>query len=406
MTFEMTATNFPNSGYKDYGSTWPKLISELLDEEKFGKFIKRNNVPKGYLSTILKEEKDSTQVMHLLFEHVKKSMKWNGNTSIYTTELSPGAVLQKKAGNSADINLSLMALLKAAGISSSPVLLSTRTNGYHPGYPMISKFNNLIVEAELGGKKYLLDATDEDNVEGLISYRNLSHEGLKVNVGTQEAAWTSLDQSNVSRSTVSYVLLLNEDRLFKGSLYQSTNNYEGLRRRGTYKAAATEAEFLKSYKANKPGLDINSYKIDNLNLPDQELTESMEVTIEDYIENAGEMFYFSPLLYERTKENPFSLEDRMFPVDFGYPFEENFRLALEFPASYKLEKLPKNESFALPEDGGTFTIVYTADGNKIAIRSKINIKRSVYSPEEYHALKELYKNIVRKQAEQIVFKKI
>jgi hypothetical protein len=100
------------------------------------------------------------------------------------------------------------------------------------------------------------------------------------------------------------------------------------------------------------------------------------------------------------------LEEREFPVDFGFPFEDNFRLTLDYPANYKLDKLPKNEAFSLPEDGGTFSILYNADGNKIAIRSKILIKRAVYSPEEYHALKELYKNIVRKQAEQIVFKKI
>ena len=406
MTFELTATNFPGSGYKDFGSTWPKLINELSEEESFGRFIKRNNIPKGYLAGILKEEKDSLKVMHLIYDHVKKGIKFNGKNSFYTTETSPGAVLTKKTGNSADVNLTLLALLKNAGIKAFPILLSTRGNGYHPGYPMISKFNNVIVEAELSGKPILLDATDEDNIEGLVSFYNLSHEGLKVDVASNEAAWTSLDPLDMSRSTVTYVLALTPDNQFKGNVYQSTNNYQGMNRRGRYKSAASEAEFLKNYKASKPGLDIISYKADNVNNPETDLVESLEVTIDDQVESAGDMLYFSPLFYERTKENPFSLEERKFPVDFGYPFEENFRLTLDYPANYKLDKLPKNEAFGLPEDGGTFSILYTAEDNKIAIRSKIQIKRPVYSAEEYHALKELFMNIVRKQAEQIVFKKI
>ena len=406
MTFEMTATNFPNSGYKDYGSSWPKLVNEMLDEEKFGRFIKRNNIPKGYLAEIVKDEKDSLQVMKRIFDHVKKNLKWSGSNSFYTSETSPGGVLTKKAGNAADINLTLLALLEAAGLPADPVLLSTRGNGAHPGYPMISKFNNVIVETQIAGIDYLLDATDEDNMPGVLSFHNLSHEGLRINLTDRVAHWTPLDQPGLSRTSVSCVLSLGEDNLFKGKVYQSNNNYAGSRRRSSYKSAGSEAEFLKKYKSTKPGLEIVSYKVENLHAPDQELMESLDVMIEDNVENAGDMFYFSPLLFERTKENPFSLEERKFPVDFGYPQEENFRLTLDFPVNYKLEKLPKNEAFAMPEEGGAFSIIYSAEGNKVAVRSKITLKKAVYSPEEYLALKELFKNIVRKQAEQIVFKKI
>ncbi len=39
------------------------------------------------------------------------------------------------------------------------------------------------------------------------------------------------------------------------------------------------------------------------------------------------------------------------------------------------------------------------------ITSKITIKKPVYTNEEYTYLRELFKNIVRKQSEQIVLKK-
>ena len=404
--FEMMATNFPRSGYKDFSSTWPKLMFELMDEERFGRFIGRANSNKEFLNGPVKEEKDSLAKMNLIFNFMKKAVKWDGKLTMYTSENSPKAVFDKKSGNSADINLSLLSMMKSAGLVCSPVLLSTRGNGYHPGYPMMSKFNNVVVEVETGGKSYLLDATDEDNLGGLISYQDLNHEGLKVNVEEKSAKWISLETPDLSSTNIGYNLVLTPDNKFSGTMYLSSDHYEGLRRRKVYKSATSESEFLKDLKANKPGLDIVSYKIQNLDHPEEALAETLNVTIEDNVEDAGNLIYFTPMLYEQTKDNPFNLEERNFPVDFAYPFQEVFKSVIEFPEKYVLDKLPKSEAFALPNSDGSFSIQYFVEGNKIAVRSKISINRSLFAPEDYFTLKEFYKNIVRKQAEQIVFKKI
>jgi hypothetical protein len=406
ISFEMMATNFPGSGYKDFSSTWPKLISELMDDERFGRFINRANYDKGMVAGIIKDEKDSVAKMDLIFNYIRKAVKWDGKSTIYTSGGNQKAVLTKKSGNSADINLSLLGMLKSAGLNCSPVLLSTRSNGYHPGYPMLSKFNGVVVQVQAGGKKYLLDATDEDNQDDFISYQNLSHQGLRVNVSDKTAEWISLENSKLSSSNIAYNLVLGEDNKFTGNLYVSSDNYEGQKRRKAYKANPTQAEFVKNYKANKPGLEIVSYKIENLDLPGQALAETMNVAIEDNMADAGNLLYFSPMFYEQTKENPFKLEERNFPVDFAYPFQDAFSAVIEFPEKYSLEKMPKNEAFSLPNNDGLFTIQYFVEGHKIAIRSKVSINKPVFSSEEYFTLKEFYKNIVRKQAEQIVFKKI
>jgi hypothetical protein len=404
--FELTATNFPSSGYKDFSSTWPKLIKELMDEESFGKFISRTNYEKGFLASIIKDEKDSLQKVLKIFDFVKSTLKWDGKYGYYSKGASQRAIFQKKSGNTGDINLSLLGLLRDAGINCSPVLLSTRDNGAHPGFPMLSKFNNVIVVAEVGNQRLLMDATDEDNLHNLISYHDLSHQGLRIDLGTNAGEWISLDNPKVSKSTIVYNLVLDEDNRFSGNLFLSASNYDALRRRSLYKRTSSEAEFIKDYKTSKPGLEVASYKIENLNQPDQALSESMDIVIEDNVEDAGNLLYFSPLFFERTKENPFALEERKYPVDFAYPFEENISSIIEFPSKYQLEKLPKNEAFALPEKAGFFSIAYLVDGNKVAIRTKITINKPVFSAEEYFDLKELFKNIVRKQAEQIVFKKI
>lgn len=403
--FELASTNFPQSGFKDFSSSWPKILTELMDAEKFGGFIKKTNYGKDLLNGIIKDEKDPEIKMNLIFNYVRNNIKWNNKYNYFTEATNPRTVLEKKSGNSAEINLCLLGLLKAAGIETSPVLLSTRRNGAHPGYPLASKFNNVIVQAEIAGKKHLLDATDKNNVSDLISYQNLSHQGLKLDVVGITAEWIPIESTVISRSNIMYNLKLTPDNKFTGNVFLSSTSYDGVDRRDAYQSATNEAEFIKNYKSNKTGLEISSYKIENLDQPDQPLQETMDVSIEDNVEDAGNLSYFTPMLFERTKENPFSLEERNFPVDFAHPFEENFRMVLEFPANYHLDKLPKSEAFSLPENAGIFSITYAAEGNKIAIKSKISISKPIFTAEEYFNLKELYKNIVRKQAEQIVFKK-
>lgn len=131
----------------------------------------------------------------------------------------------------------------------------------------------------------------------------------------------------------------------------------------------------------------------------------MDVEIEDHVEEAGNLVYFSPLLYEQTKENPLKHEERIFPVDFAHPIMENCRVVIMIPDDYEIDKLPKGGIFKLPENVGSFTISYQTEGKALLIKSIVNINKSTYSPEEYFDLKELFAAIVEKQAEKIVLKK-
>lgn len=184
--FELNTVQFPGATPKDYNSTWPKIIAEMMEHEHFGGFIKNNAYTGQLLTGILKDEKDPEAQMNLIFNYVKNNVKWNGIYNDYSEASDQKEVLEKKSGNSAEINLILLSLLDAAGLESYPVLLSTRNNGTHPGYPLLSKFNNLIVSVTIDGKQHLLDATDKNNISDLISYQNLNHKGLKLNLTTNE----------------------------------------------------------------------------------------------------------------------------------------------------------------------------------------------------------------------------
>lgn len=403
--FELSSITVPGQLYKEITSSWPKIVKGLKDDENFGAFINKKAHTKALLKDIVKGETKADTVMFMIFDYVKNNIKWNNSYSFYTSETNPKTIFEKKTGNSADVNLCLLNLLQEANITASPVLLSTRDNGAHPGFPMLTDFNNVIIQTEIGDKIICLDAIDKDHTINMIAHDNLNHRGLKLNLKEEDAGWISLEEDRLSKKNINLILTLSDDNKLSGKLYLSSTHYEALNRRDKYRSATNETDFLKNYKSGKPGLGIKNYQIQFLDNLSEPLIETMDVIIEDNVEEAGNMAYFAPLLFERTKENPFKLEERKYPVDFAFPTEENYRITIDFPKGYLLDKAPKNEKVTLPDDAASFTFVFAAQENKLMLSSKISVKKAFFTPEEYQHLKELFKNIVRKQAEQIVFKK-
>ncbi|NEU09472.1 DUF3857 domain-containing protein [Flavihumibacter sp. R14] len=405
LELEIHSTKFPNSPYRSYTDTWEKIVSELDNDQNFGSLL-RSNYGKTLASDIVGTETDPLKKLNKIFTFVKQNMKHNGEDNKYSQQTSLRQIIDKKTGNVADINLLLINLLDHAGLNSSPILLSTRSNGAHPGNPLISKFNYVIAGVTIDSNKYFLDATNPINGLNMLEFDCLNHKGLALDMKLKTAEWIPLELKNISQNALTYRLKLSPENVFKGMVYERKTEFNGLSTRQKYKESANEEEYLKSYKEDRNGLKIENFKISNIDSLSSPITMEYTATVEDMVEEAGNLVYFTPLLYERTKENPFKLEERNFPVDFGFANEETYRIIIELPESMTVDKLPKSEMIRLEDNSAFFSYVSASDGKSISIVSKINIGKSYYDPESYFELKELFKKIVSKQAEQIVLKKI
>lgn len=404
--FELQGTRFPNQPYENFTGNWSKILQSLMEDKNFGQYIDKKSHAKTMLSEVKLGDADGLTKIKRIHAYLRNRVKWNDEYSLYTDHLTPKALFDKRSGNSADINLALIGLLKAAGITVYPVLVSTRRNGLHPGYPVISKFNNVVALAVVDSTSLLLDACDQLMPVDMLSFQNLSHQGFLFDTDRVEGQWISLESGNGGESAYHYNLTLDTENALSGNVIEIHKGYNGLSRRNRYRAKTNEAEYIKDYKEDRAGLDVLTYEIANIDSVDMVLTEKLTIAIADYVEGAGDLVYFSPLLYERTKENPFKHDERKFPVDFGFPTKETYRITLNFPENYAVEKLPQSILYKLPDDNGSFRISYLSEGKVLMVASVIELKKSFFSTEEYFDLRELFKIITERQAEQIVFKKI
>ncbi len=108
----------------------------------------------------------------------------------------------------------------------------------------------------------------------------------------------------------------------------------------------------------------------------------------------------------RTLENPFKSEDRKYPVNFAYPWEDNFLINIEIPEGYRVESLPKPIALGLPENLGTFKYNISQNGGTINLKASLEINSALIAPQYYSVLKEFYKQLVEKETEKVVLSKI
>jgi hypothetical protein len=399
--FQVATFHMPPGHMRNILADWPEVQKKLLDHEKFGNQINRSGFMRAELQALVKGCPDDHCKISKIYDFIRQNMEWNERKT-FLCESNLRKAFSDKVGNSADINLMLVSALREIGLQADPVILSTRDNGrIHPVYPIIGKYNYVIVAVNTEGKYVLLDATDKFIVPGQLPTRCLNFQGRLIS--ETNSRWIELNNRGESSNMFTANLTLGEDGTMAGRLVISSGGYDAVNKR---KAIVFNSdEYLKNLKEEKKSWEIVSNNFENLEKISERLVSKYEVRISDAAQLAGNVIFINPMLTEGIKENPFKQEKRIFPIDFTHPSINIFHLSLEIPEGFDVEELPKNAVWALPENAGSFSYNILKNGNIINITTNYNIKNSFFGADSFPVLKEFHNLIVAKCAEQIVIKK-
>lgn len=405
MEIELESIHVPGVIYKDYATSWSAVAQTLQTHNNFGFQLSSPNL---YLNDLEREIKKATtdpyQRMEKAFEAMKK-FKWNDRGSIWPSSEGISYVYNKKTGNSADVNMSLVILLRKLDIRANPILLSTRDNGLLPPHSVsIDKLNYMIVKAYLNDTTYLLDATEENMPIDLLPERALNGRGLEV--PKESYFWQDLSPKKKDKQMDLFNGSINTDGSIKGEWLISYMDYAAYDKRENYKSFNSEDEYLKSVESAHNGLSVESYQnqmLDSLNNP---FVEKIKVNLKSRLTKVGDKMYLNPFLFDRFTENPFKTENRQYPVDFTTPIEQRLTLILKLPEGWAVEELPKSTRMTLPTKDASISFTSASDDKTINIAYKLMINKPVFVQTEYNDLKVFFDQLVKKQAEMIVIKKI
>ncbi|MDF2453476.1 MAG: hypothetical protein K0S26_2980 [Bacteroidota bacterium] len=397
--FELVSRSGYSNFYR-YSESWGDIAKLLNKHSRFGEELRYSNYLKKVVNSF-SSIKDSAELINAAYSYVKNNFSWNDSYRLLVQD-ELKTVFENKKGNSSEINLLLLVLLRELGIKANPVILSTRGNGeIKQEYPMLDRFNYVIVNAKLRGKDLLMDATEPFCVPGLLPERCLNNTGYAIEKDT-----VRLISLQPSKSSVLYTINVELDSLGKqitGDYSVLSASYAALSFRKFLKKEG-EKELLNFYKRVKPDWDIESIVTENEEDPFKPFKVKFNFS-EAVILNTQHKLYINPLFSENIKENKFKHKERLYPVDLENPYELIVVVNFKVPSNFTIEEIPQKMAITIPDKGAKFAFGIEVDQNVIKIRSHLLVAKSLYSSDQYHYLREFYNTLIQKQAEQIILKK-
>jgi hypothetical protein len=399
--FQLSDIRFPLTPRVIMGS-WPKLTEDLLKEESFGLLINRDN---GWLSDIIKPlvngAANDLEKAKLIYAYVRDNYKCTDHSELEMSQTLRN-IVKSKNGTVSEINLLLTAMLKYADIKADPVILSTRSHGYtFSMYPLLKKFNYVVCQLNIGDKVYYLDATHPRLGFGRLDAECYNGHARVVN---EAATPIEFNTDSLLERKMTSVFIANDDKgNMIGSMQQTPGYYESYRLRNKIKEKGKE-QFIKDLgKDYGMEVEIKDPHIDSL----EKLEENLGIKYDFVLKpEKTDIIYLNPMLGEGHKENPFKSAQRLYPVEMPFTMDEIYLFSMQVPDGYVVDELPKQVVVKYNEQGdGQFEYRITESGNTISMRSRITLKRSYFTPDEYETLREFFNLIVKKHSEQIVFKK-
>jgi len=381
--------------------SWEKVSENMMKASWFGADVTKDNPWMDEIIASLNSDGNKQFLFKKIYNWVRDNITCNDHSARYTDQTLKN-LYKSRSGNVAEVNLFLTALLLHEGFDASPVLLSTRSNGAaYAQYPILSQYNYVICRFVIGQQTWYLDASEPFLGFGKLPVRCYNGHARVLNKDAEIVNFVT--DSLTETKTTSVFIVNDEGGRLVGSLQQVPGYFESLelRERISEKGRSQlEKDVIKNlgseFKIEKFGVD----SIDKLN-------ESISMHYDFDIESGKPDFiYFNPLLTEARHDNPFKPAERHYPVEMPFTIDETYTLQMEVPNGYTVEELPKSMLVKLNEaDDGVFEYRISQSGNNISFRSRIRIVRSYFDPEEYTMLRDFFGLIIKKQSEQIVFKR-
>ena len=383
---------------------WTKVGQEIADDDDFGGQFNRKLNGEEEILNHAKTLKTNDQKIEYLFNQVKNTMKWNDGHGIYTEDGTPKA-WDKKVGNATEINLMVYHLLKRAGVTAYPILLSTRQNGrINPAYPSLYLFNTSGTYVPIDSANfYILDATQKSNVYNIVPFYFLNSFGLSIDKDNKKYDVTFIQNNNPAREAILLNADITADGKMKGTAQISSFSYNRLGDIDSYKSEG-EKKYIEDLKDGNNDLKITSLKVENMETDSLPLIQNIDFNL-DLTGSDGTYIYFKPNLFTALQSNPFLSEKRMTDIDFGYLPNYIITGNYKIPAGYKVDALPPSTRMAMSDQSISFRRLVAENEGTITVRYNIVYRKSIIFKENYEELRAFYKKMYELINDQIVLKK-
>ncbi len=388
MTKERSA-NYPYpAGYIIFSAeNWNTLAKNLRKDPQFGLELRKTPEILPIAYQIKKQTQDSLKMVIAAYNWIRDNIKWNGKYNFLMSDHLKN-ILKKQEGNSADINMLLIALIRGMGIEAHPVIIRTVDRGHLiMDLAAFYQFNHTLAAAKVNGRTILLDAIEKDKPWFVLSSNDMNQTGYLI-----------------ARDTSYFVGLFNpvKDR----QEFTLTLNHNGTKASGflDYKLTGLSrldtSIFNPDKKLEKIAINRKIFSQQN----ETQIAQRFEITIPHILEETDSTLTVYPLIIFKDIKNIFPLYSRSLPIYLGHRKTYSFTVILNLNDSVKTQKLPEiNKKI----NGAEYTLTaHVENGKKLIVRLQFNINRYYFDVSEFQRLYELFEGYASLRNAAIVLEKM
>ncbi len=322
-------------------------------------------------------EASPTEKTRSLYDFVARNIRYV-SLSFGVGRLQPHAaseVLQNGYGDCKDKHTLLQALLRAEGIQSYPVLISSYRD-LDPDVPSPAQFNHEITAVQLGSELTWLDTTAEVAPYGLILYQLRNKQALLAADG-KEAGLRRTPAVSPVKNQFSIMLdgKFTETGAFDVGVEILARGDSDVPLRGAFRRLP-QAQWQDALKniSTMWGLagDVSDIQLDSI----EDTSKPFHLTYHYHKDNyfsvptAGVNFRILPpmRLHHLPAADP---KHPLKPLNVGPAIEETYHAHVQFPGNYTIQ-LPSNATMA--RDYGEYSVSYNLGNNVLTAERKVTVK--------------------------------
>ncbi len=377
---------------------WPDVISFLLNSPYFGAQLKKDvGGVKPFIDSVKKLP--LYEKITAVCRHTINTAKWNGEYSFFADNID--AAWSKRRGNSGEINLIAITLLRRAGVECYPIITGTTNSGkVDMGFLSLGQFNCVDILIADGNTWHVVDAAQK--LPFTIPPANVfNNYGLVID--KKHGMWFKIKDNRVLlSSSINLKAAIDSNGKLTGNL---SEYFYGYAKTNTLSAPGKvnndeSRDFL--------GQDIINIKIDSSkeeNTDDDQKALMRSFVFKADMQQTGNYYFLNPLSLSSFRKNPFTDTARRFDIDFGCNQAYSVVMSISFPDNFEVTELPANKEIRLPDTSISFRRIIAVENNTVIVRSDFELQNAAYGAQQYPFIKQVFEKIYALLNEQLVFKK-
>lgn len=322
-------------------------------------------------------------------------------------EVTLKSTFQDRAGTEDELNLVLVAMLKRAGLNSSPAYLSPKPNERLNPYFPDNRNLDIIAALQIGTDTVYLDASKKQLPFGVVLPENYNGYARLVD---KKSKGVELDPNMLTEKSMTVASLKpgKDPGQFVLTLDHTLGVLEAydFRKQMAGDTGAIRKAVIKSIKENSSSFALTDLKVDNLNNPDEQLKIHVDATWP--IDPAAKNIYLNPFFSKLIDANPFTADQRIYPIEMEHLDNKNYIFSIQVPQGYVLDDYPKSATLKLDEQGNMLLknlYAYDETSQTLSLKSSLKSTSCVFPAAQYEGIKTFYGKAIEIQNQKIVIKK-